>query len=376
MIEEVSHIRESYLNFPKYMQNFLTWLTGKAIKGQKPFFLLNKWVHFFVPFGLFCGGVLANLYLVPRFASYEWVLRSMFWILTVAGVRNMVLTIRHECVHNNFVTNPQVNKILGEFVTIVLLIRTAKEYQHDHVSLHHNSDILCTAQDPHVNYLSKYGLKFGVKKKDLWLRLIFVLLSPLFYIGSTYGRIKANILAKNSVRRLFALLYITMWSLILTFSSVSFYQFILAYAFPVFVLSEASAFIETISEHPIPQEETNGRTLKERRLMLAKKSWCILSGTAWPTHSRIMLVNVYRKIVWFIQMIGHLFVRLTILPGPLPSHELHHRKPGQYDWRIAFYERQKDIEANHPGYPPYTEVWGLINALDIVFDGMSKRSPS
>jgi hypothetical protein len=68
-------------------------------------------------------------------------------------------------------------------------------------------------------------------------------------------------------------------------------------------------------------------------------------------------------------------VRLTILPGPLPSHELHHRKPGQYDWRIAFYEKQRDIEAGHPDFPPYTEVWGLTHALDRVFEGMSKRNP-
>ena len=375
MTGQISTIRESYLCFPNYIQNFLTWLTGKAIKGQSPLFICNKWVHFFVPFSLFLGGISANFYLLPKFASHEWVLYPMFWIITVAGIRNMVLTIRHECVHNNFVVNPKVNKILGEFVTIILLIRTAKAYQHDHVSLHHNSDILCTSQDPHVIYLSKYGLKFGVSKKALWIRLICILLSPSFYIESTYGRIKANILAQNTIRRLSALLYITMWGLILTFSSISFYQFVLAYAFPVFILSEASAFIETISEHPIPQEEISSRTLKERRLMQAKKSWSILSGSALPAHSRIIWVNIYRKIAWFIKMTGHLLVRLTILPGPLPSHELHHRKPGQYDWRIAFYERQKDIEANHPGYPPYTEVWGLINALDRVFDGMSKRKP-
>jgi len=175
MIEQASTIRESYLCFPKCMQNFFTWLTGKAIKRQEPLFIFNRWVHFFVPFSLFLGGILANLYVSPRFISHEWVLRPMFWTLTVAGIRNMVLTIRHECVHNNFVANPKVNKILGEFVTIILLIRTAKAYQYDHVSLHHNSDILCTSQDPHVMYLSKYGLKFGVSKKALWIRLICIL---------------------------------------------------------------------------------------------------------------------------------------------------------------------------------------------------------
>ena len=375
MTQDKTNIRESYLYFPPFTQNFFTWLTGKAVPKQEPLFIFSRWVHFFVPFIIFIFGVAGNLYFI-HFFDNKWVLRILFWIVTVSCIRNLILTIRHECVHNNFVKNNLVNKILGELITIILCTRTSKAYQHDHVSLHHNSDKLCTSSDPHLIYLEQYGITYGVSKQKLWRRLFTILLTPAFYIESTFNRIKANILAQNIIRKIGFFIYVILWSLLIFLTPISFYDFVMAYAFPLFVLSEASAFIEVISEHPVPTNESKIiNTIQERRLMLAQKSWCILNGSAFPPPSSNMWVNIYNKTIWFIQMIGHLLVRLTILPGPLPSHELHHRKPGQYDWRIAFYERQKDIDKKCPGYPAYTEVWGIRKALDQVFEGMSSRKP-
>ena len=118
--------------------------------------------------------------------------------------------------------------------------------------------------------------------------------------------------------------------------------------------------------------EQNVVLIKNKREALTVKCWSILSGAELPLQTKSLAIKTYRWIIWIIKMIGHLIVRLTILPGPLPSHEMHHRKPGQYDWRVAFYEKQKDIQTGHSEWPPYREIWGLIRSLDLVFHDMSQ----
>lgn len=374
MASRTPDVRASYLFFPSYTQNFFTWLTGKALSNQKPRFIFSKWIHLFVPLSLFVIGLVSNFYCLSGTISSKLFLVPIFWILAVAGARNMVLTIRHECVHNCFSKNSKINKIIGEFVTIILLVRPAKAYQYDHVTMHHNTDILCSKRDPHIVYLDSFGLKLGMSKKALWKQLIITLVSPKFYIKSSYERILANVLAKKKIRRICGIAYIASCVLGVYYLNLPLYKVFFALIFPLFVLSTASSLLETINEHPSPSESIASK-INDKKQQTALKCWSVLSGSPIPETTNSVIKNMLNIVIWIINMIGHLVVRLTIMPGPLPSHEMHHRRPGQYDWRIAFYEKQKDIDSGHEGWPPYREVWGFINSLDIVFDDMSKREP-
>jgi len=77
---------------------------------------------------------------------------------------------------------------------------------------------------------------------------------------------------------------------------------------------------------------------------------------------------------WLVRMLGyHLPVRIAILPGELPEHDYHHRHPHSKDWANGIYARQQDLEAGCPGWcESYTEVWGLFEATDRVFETLSK----
>ena len=76
---------------------------------------------------------------------------------------------------------------------------------------------------------------------------------------------------------------------------------------------------------------------------------------------------------WTAQMLVHLFWREFVLVGDMPAHDWHHRYASNRDWPNALYARQQDLEANSPDWEdPYTEVWGLLNAIDAVFDGLSQ----
>lgn len=369
------NIRASYQIFPNIFQPFFTWLTGKALKNQKPTFVLSVWFHFIVPFFMFFVGICSCYSILQGPVSWLYCFIPLTWVLTVAGTRNMVLTIRHECVHKRFTSSALVNKILGELVTILLVVRTAKAYQYDHVTMHHNRDILATRKDPHVEYMSGCGLQLGMSYKQLWRVFILTLISPRFYLKSTYERIKANVCAENKTRRFSAIIFFLALIIFFLLSNISFLDVIISIYIPLFVLSTASSLIETIVEHPVPLESNTTKIICKKEIV-AIKSWSILSGARLPDSTANPIRLLISWSAWILKMCGHLIIRMTILPGPLPSHEMHHRKPGQYDWRIAFYEKQKDIDAGHPGWPAYREIWGLASALKLVFKDMAEWNVS
>jgi hypothetical protein len=76
---------------------------------------------------------------------------------------------------------------------------------------------------------------------------------------------------------------------------------------------------------------------------------------------------------WVVAMVFyHLPVRLLVVVGDLPNHDFHHRYPATPDWMIAAYARQHDIEAGMRGGPPYSEIWGLGQAIHRMFEGLSR----
>ena len=79
---------------------------------------------------------------------------------------------------------------------------------------------------------------------------------------------------------------------------------------------------------------------------------------------------------WILRMIGyHLPCRISILVSSLGDHDWHHRHPHANDWANGIYARQRDLENGCPGWPMYTEVWGLFEAIDAVFEHLSQLPP-
>lgn len=102
---------------------------------------------------------------------------------------------------------------------------------------------------------------------------------------------------------------------------------------------------------------------------LAQKSFGRFLGEAPPRNQSLLA-----WVVWGLRMVAyHLPVRIVILPGELPEHDWHHRNPHNPDWSNGIYAREWDREAPCLGLPEtYTEIWGLFNAIDHVFECLSK----
>ena len=105
------------------------------------------------------------------------------------------------------------------------------------------------------------------------------------------------------------------------------------------------------------------------------KTWGIMCGTPLPLERLRGFQKGVAWLQWVFAMIGHLLVRCAILPGDISAHDLHHRKAGQYDWRISIYERQKAIDFGGKSAEIYRDVWGFYNALVLVFSSYEENQP-
>jgi hypothetical protein len=72
---------------------------------------------------------------------------------------------------------------------------------------------------------------------------------------------------------------------------------------------------------------------------------------------------------WVVRtLFYHLPCRILVLTGDAPQHDFHHMAPNNRRWTISAYERRDAIMS---GKMEDREVWGLINAIGIVFDSIS-----
>lgn len=126
-----------------------------------------------------------------------------------------------------------------------------------------------------------------------------------------------------------------------------------------------SACLRLCVEHRLPSA---GRDEQDDRESYASMTQGVFLGEPVPE------VRQWRPWVrWWVRMLGiHLPARILVMVGDTPCHDRHHRAPNARDWVDYAYARQRDIDAGCPGWPSYTEVWGLYNAIDAVFASFSE----
>ncbi len=127
-------IRATYDIFPAWSQNFWTWLTGKALAGQKPLFHHTPITSLVAALSTFFIGLLAGA--IGTTSQSYWGLCLLFfgWCLTVNASRRLVSTIMHQCVHNRFSSDKKFNKLLAELTSSLVSVQNAEEYPHGHFS--------------------------------------------------------------------------------------------------------------------------------------------------------------------------------------------------------------------------------------------------
>jgi len=350
---------------PRFMQSFLSRLTGKALPGQEMAVRSGVTLLIQAAIWLVSGAVGASWVVA---ADQCWFLLPVFWAMSVHGSRTLQVQMIHQAAHGTLVgtrdrPRASANRFLGNVLSTILLVENFDAYRRAHLHDHHHPKRLSTSADPTVSLLRSAGLAPGLSVRKLWLRLVGSLVSPLFHGRRILARLQGQLGGSTMKWRSAALLYLSALLMVAAFTD-NLLTLLLAWFVPLFPLYEASATLRLCVEHEWPAEsfQVNGEV---DHLAMTHGVFC---GSEPPEHKAGLLAWTG----WLLRMIGHGLARFLVLVGDTPCHDYHHRHPQEHDWAIVITQRRDDLAADQAcGRSVYTERWGILTAIQTQFERLA-----
>ncbi len=363
-------VRKSYGN-SFLPSRFVTWLTGKPLSGQKPLFRLHWSAYVLVVLGIFFGSLTLGFY--NQYQDISVFLTILSWVGLVFSSRRMAAVILHQSVHDRLSGNSKFDKLIGDFVTSLMLTQDYDSYKVDHCDIHHAPRTFATKYDPIVKFFSVFGIDLGREKGTLYRNFFISLFSPLFHLSFFITRLRYNINPKRTFKSIFSISYIALLVYLASLSPNILTCLFLVFIFPLVFLYQISAFIEICSEHAWFDNDVKDKDeLQNEQYFYANISWGRFCGSEYKQG-----MSIIGKFMWYVeQLFFHLPVRMFILVGDLPQHDYHHRKPLSFNWVDAKYNRELAANNLADEEPPYYDIWGLNNAVKHVFNVIAKKSES
>jgi fatty acid desaturase len=360
-------VRDSMRVLPEFLQPMLTFLTGQALQEQKPW-KLTAIHHLFLSFSFLLIGITLSSLAVIK--SGFWLLLLIpAWICTISGTRSLEVVHLHQCSHNNWSGNKNIDRWLGTFISVLVISRSFDTYRIEHKT-HHQLHKFLTLEDVPTEFLiQKIGLQPGHSKQELWQRLIFSLISPKVHIKFLLNRLAVCFTSPYLLHNTIAL---TFWINILTIVTIfnCWLIFGIAYLLPITFIFQISTILRLSVEHQFPKIDIyNNRD----KIFVCRSTVAVFLGEKTPNSNLPLIEGIVQWINWWLRMIFvHLFFRVFVLQGDTVVHDYHHRHPGKDDWANAIFARQQEIEAGCPQYPEgYIHVYGFIQAVDAVLESIS-----
>lgn len=356
----------------RLIQIVLTLLSGVPKTDQKAWGTSSITVLAFCVGALFLGGSLS--WLAVAEGGAWWLALVPGWVLTVYGLRNLALSIFHEAAHGTvFPGQPWWNELIGQCASVVLVAQNLTAYRPEHVGDHHSTAHM-TRHDPTVSFLFDIlGLRPGMTKNALWSRLLWQLVSPLFHARLMNGRVRGYFRGALWMHQVAGVVYLgTLLWLVVTYPLTT----VLVWLIPLTVLVNVSLSMRACTEHVFTGALAKGRE------KIALSTHAQRFGCPAPAGGGNWLQQAAAWVWWGVKMLGHAVCRMVFTPGESPQHDWHHRRIHDTRWPSAIFARQQAVKeweaAQARGdrtWPPYTEVWGIINNIDECFRTLSQRRP-
>jgi hypothetical protein len=354
---------------PAWLQPALTWLTGKPLRDQ-PAWNLTPLHHLGSGVLALLGGVLLGV--VALLASSAWLLLLLpAWVLTIHGAVKLRTMIVHQCSHTNFTGDKRLDDQLGEWLSILLLTQSYESYKPEHIADHHSKNHM-TPADPTVQFILVHvDAHPGMASDEMWRRMYRTMVSPRYHLLATWSRLASHLHTNSHLHQLKTLaLYAAVLALVAL--THSWLLFLLAWVFPLTILLNMSSCVRLCGKHVFPVAGTH---LHDRNT-LASFTHGIFLGELVPDPALPPGRKQWAWARWWARMLFvHLLCRLLVLVGDTPCHDFHHRFPRAKAWPNYIFARQQDLMAGHPGWPPYTEIWGLFPAIQATFVSLSQADP-
>lgn len=354
-------------DLPEWIQPLLTELVAKPYRGEKTRHC-NLSIDLVMTCSVLAIGITLSFAAIAQLGTFLAIV-PLGWVMTTYAIRKLRLTIMHAASHYLvFANNHKLNRILGEFISILTLTPRFKVYQRGHNGLHHSNNLLSPGDETYEYLFNIVGFWEAMTVDEAWKHLWRTLFSPSFYVCQLSYRLAATFRSKSGGHNWRSFLF---WLTILAIVTIShsWLAFLIAWLIPIFVFFEASSLLRQCVEHHFVVPAG----VKPTRQELNQMTVAIFCGEVTPQldSSALWIKRLAAWTKWWLRMLFyHLPVRLLILTGDSPCHDWHHRNITSRQWIDCIFARQKEVERGEE----YYESWGLLNAIDKTFKSFSTQA--
>ncbi|MGA8907225.1 MAG: fatty acid desaturase [Acidobacteriaceae bacterium] len=335
-------------------------------------------------FATFIFGVSGGIAALPLLGPAGLIIVPLLWCVTVAGARDLQLTIFHHSAHGNvFPRSPSDNtdgrsdwlrvsdrnRALGSVISTILLITPFDEYVAAHVRDHHGVQTLSTCEDETMKALKQViGLQAGVPVAKTLRRFKFALCSPKVHWKMLTGRLRAQFGRGTPTQRIAAVAYV---GAVGGFALITgwWIPVIIGWALPLSVGYQAAQIARFVVEHGWPDaSEEEGKRSKAQHDSLTVAVRC-----AVPPPDKWSIGAIVR---WTTGMAFNAAIRCMVLPGDSgPSHGWHHSQT-RGDWANHISAASNWEAARRArGEPATQEAWGYCEAVRLSLESFAKAKP-
>lgn len=356
---------------PRALALPLTMLTGKPRTGQRPI-RFTPTAHL-VNALLSTGSGLVTGWFALRWSGWALLLLVPGWAMTLHGIRNLRMMVFHQCAHRNMWGRRRADAALGRFVAALLVIQGFAAYSREHVVDHHAVHHM-TLRDPTVQaFLLTLRLRPGMSRRDMWRRVLGLLVSPRFHTTFLIARVRSYAHGSSIRAGLGAgALHGAIAAAAVAADAAVF--LLLCWLLPLTVFYQVSNTLRLCVKHTFPDTDQGDR---RGRAYFAGLTNAIFIGERAPDRaSRGPRAAAAWARWWARLLLVHFPARYLVLTGDTVCHDYHHRFPMSREWADYIFAREADAAAGTPGWPPYRHVWGLVPAIDTVFDSLRAADPA
>lgn len=350
---------------PLVMQSFLTWLTACPVDGETHCERVGSYYVRVACTQLACGVLLslAGFYVSSFFGGALYILGIL---LTTAALGLFQVGVFHYCSHKTVFRSLSANVVLGRLVSSLCFLPDFDHYQLKHMR-HHSHKVLLTDEDEFTEFVvDRCGLRPGLSKGRLWVRVLLAVFSPCFHARFIIARLS---LTTSNLQTKRGRVVAAAWScaLMIAYLVGVFGYFAACILVPLSVTFQITIILRTLCEHHVPKDPEVCNRSKDFSNQATRP---VFAGTAPPLQTLQGIRKIFAWVIWWFCMLTvHLLFRIVVLVGDAARHDLHHARPGSRDW--PNYMRDRYPLHQDRNYPVAAETWGAFATIDACLTSIS-----
>lgn len=346
-------------DLPRFVQPFLTWVTGVPLARDKPRVLWRPVLALVAGVAQTAVGVAIGAFglTLPWYLLVPVV--ALSWPTTAGGMRRLDVVCVHQTLHKMFTRSALGNRIISELVTTVMWRPPYDDNRKEHL-VHHAFP--CSLRDGDTLYLQSTGARPGMTRPEFRRYLVKAVFSPKHHWSFFASRMKANFFTFKPFYRFAMALAFLAATLALLAVTGWWVQWLVLWFVPVTFFFHNQTLLYTLSEHRWWLFDNAERLTKVQRDQLTFGRFV---GEPVPAGGGSAVRRLGAWTGWWLRMtLVYTPYRMCILVGDTVQHDLHHVRP-KCDWANSSWVRNADLAGTEAGR--YFEAWGGL--LSHVYVG-------